>query len=94
MTISIRRGSHKRYAMTYSCHAEVSEDTASLCAHDAAVLDLCRAGVAVHLAELELRLRAGALRERGVADNVAKSLSTKRHLSVSAGLISHSAIGT
>jgi hypothetical protein len=85
MTISIRLGPHKRYAMTYSCHAEVSEDTASLCAHDATVLDLCRAGVAVHLAELELRLRARALRERGVTDNVAKSLSIRSHRSVSAG---------
>jgi hypothetical protein len=86
MTISIRRGSHKRYAMTYSCHAEVSEDTASLCAHDAAVLDLCRAGVAVHLAELKLRLRARALREGGISDNVAKSLSMRPYLlSVSAG---------
>jgi hypothetical protein len=85
MTVSIRLAHHKRYAMTYSCHAEVSEDTASLCAHDTAVLDLCRAGVAVHLAELELRLRAGALRKRGIANYVAKSLSVRPHLSVSAG---------
>jgi hypothetical protein len=64
-------------AMTYSCHAEVSEDTATLCAHNTAVLDLCRAGVAVHLGELELRLRAGALRQGGVTDNVAKRLSAR-----------------
>jgi hypothetical protein len=63
--------------MTYACHAEVSENTATFCAHNTAVLDLCRAGVAVHLAELELRLRARALRERGVANNVAKSLSIR-----------------
>jgi hypothetical protein len=85
MTVSIRPAPHKRYAMTYSCHAEVSEDAASLCAHDTAVLDLCWAGVAVHLAELELRLRARALREGSVSDNVAKSLSMRPHLSVSAG---------
>jgi hypothetical protein len=85
MTISTRSAPYKRYTMTYSCHAEVSEDTASLCAHDAAVLDLCRAGVAVHLAELELRLRARALREGSVSDNVAKSLSVRPHMSVSAG---------
>ena len=79
MTISIRSLAHSltsmSVAMTYSCHAEVSEDTATLCAHDTAVLDLCRAGVAVHLGELELRLRARALRQGGVADNVAKRLS-------------------
>jgi len=64
-------------AMTYSCHAEVSENTTTLCAHDTAVLDLCRAGVAVHLGELELRLRARALRQGGVADNIAKRLSAR-----------------
>jgi hypothetical protein len=85
MTISIRLAHHRCCATTYSCHAEVSEDTASLCAHDAAVLNLCRAGVAVHLAELELRLRARTLREGSVSDNVAKSLSIRSHLSVSAG---------
>jgi hypothetical protein len=81
MTISIRSLAHSltsmSVAMTYSCHAEVSEDTATLCAHDTAVLDLCRAGVAVHLGELELRLRARALRQGGVADNVAKRLSVQ-----------------
>ena len=70
--------------MTYSCHAEVPENTSSLCAHDTAVPDLCRAGVAVHLSELELRLRAGALRKRGVANNVAKSLSDGMRLSITA----------
>ena len=69
-------------AMTYSCHAEVSEDTATLCAHNTAVLDLCRASVAVHLGELELRLRARALRQRGVADSVAERLSVRSIQSV------------
>lgn len=59
---------------TYSCHAEVSEDTATFGAHYTSVPDLRGAGVAVHLAELELRLRARALRERGVADDVAEGL--------------------
>jgi hypothetical protein len=71
--------------ITHSCHAEVSEDTATLCAHDTAVLDLCRASVAVHLAELKLRLRAGALGQGGVADNIAKSLSVTTVQSVSDG---------
>jgi len=60
---------------THSCHAEVSQHTSSLCAHDTAVPDLCWTGVAVHLAELKLRLRARTLGQRGVTDNVAKSLS-------------------
>lgn len=83
MKVSIRSLAHSltfmSVAMTYSCHAEVSEDTATLCAHDTAVLDLCRAGVAVHLGELELRLRARALGQGGVADNVAKRLSVQIH---------------
>ena len=72
-THSLSRG----ITITHSCHAEVSEDTATLCAHDTAVLDLCRAGVAVHLGELELRLRARALRQGSVADNVAKRLPVR-----------------
>ena len=92
MTISIRSLAHSltsmSVAMTYSCHAEVSEDTATLCAHDTAVLDLCRAGVTVHLGELELRLRAGALRQRGVANNVAERLSVRFSQSVFACLTS------
>lgn len=75
--ISIRSSSCMQHLTTYSCHAEVSENTSSLCAHDTAVPDLCRASVAVHLAELELRLRAGTLRQGGVANNVAKSLSVQ-----------------
>ena len=62
-------------AATHSCHAEVSQYTSTLCAHDTAVLDLCRTCVAVHLAELELGLRARALGQGGVADNIAESLS-------------------
>ena len=64
-------------AATHSCHAEVPQYTSSLCAHDTAVLNLCRTGVAVHLAELELRLRAGALRQGGVADDIAECLSVR-----------------
>ena len=67
-------GSHDS-TTTHSCHAEVPQYTSSLCAHDTAVLDLCRTGVAVHLAELELGLRARTLGQRGVTDNVAKRLS-------------------
>ena len=85
--ISIRSLASVYVTMTYSCHAEVSEDTATFCAHDAAILDLCRAGVAVHLAELELRLRARALGQGGITDNVAKSLSDRFTQSVLDGFI-------
>lgn len=81
MAISVRSVPCMRLTITYSCHAEVSENTSSLCAHDTAVLDLCRAGVAVHLTELELRLRARALREGGITDDIAKGLSVTSRLS-------------
>jgi hypothetical protein len=67
-------GSHD-HTTTHSGHAEVPQHTSSLCAHGTAVLDLCRTGVAVHLAELELGLRARTLGQGGVANNIAKSLS-------------------
>ena len=74
-TISTHITDSQDHTATHSCHAEVSQYTSSLCAHDTAVLDLCRTGVAVHLAELELGLRARTLGKRGVADNIAKGLS-------------------
>ena len=62
-------------ASTHPSQPEIAENTSALAAHDTAVLNLCRTGVAVHLRQLELGLRADALRERGVADNVAQRLS-------------------
>jgi hypothetical protein len=74
-TVSIRATGSHDYTTTHSCHAEVPQYTSSLCAHNTAVLDLCWAGVAVHLAELELGLRARTLGQGGVANDIAKSLS-------------------
>jgi hypothetical protein len=65
------------YTTTHSRHAEISQYTSSFCAHDTAVLNLSRAGVAVHLAELELGLRARTLGQGGVANNIAKRLSMR-----------------
>jgi hypothetical protein len=62
-------------AATHSSQPEIAEDTSALASHYAPVLDLCEARVAVHLRELELRLRADSLRERRVANDVAESLS-------------------
>ena len=73
--ISMHATGFQDQTATHSCHAEVPQYTSSLCTHDTAVPDLCRAGVAMHLAELELSLCARALGKRSVADNVAKSLS-------------------
>lgn len=62
---------------THPSHPEVPEHTPSLTTHNTSIPDLCRAGIAVHLAELKLGLRARALGERGVADDVAESLSVQ-----------------
>jgi hypothetical protein len=60
---------------TYSCHTEVTEDTASLTTSNTSVLDLGWTSVAVHLRQLQLGLGAGALWQKCVADNVAECLS-------------------
>lgn len=60
---------------TYSCHAEITEDTSSFATSNTSVLDLGGTGVAVHLRQLQLSLGAGALWQKGVADDVAKCLS-------------------
>lgn len=60
---------------SYSGHTEVAENTTAFTTGDTPVDDLRGAGVAVHLSELELGLRAGALREGGVADDVSECLS-------------------
>jgi hypothetical protein len=75
MMVSMHATQSHDHTTTHSCHTEVPQYTSSLCAHDTAVLDLCRTGVAVHLAELELGLRACTLGQGGVANNIAKSLS-------------------
>jgi hypothetical protein len=60
---------------TYSCHAEITEDTTSLTTSNTSVLDLGGTGVAVHLRQLQLSLGAGALWQECVADDVAECLS-------------------
>lgn len=62
---------------THPSHPEIPENSPSLATHNTSIPDLCRAGIAVHLAELELGLRARSLRERGVADDVAEGLSVR-----------------
>lgn len=59
---------------TYSCHAEISEDTPSFASRYAPVPNLRRACVTVHLRELELGLRARALGECRVADHITQCL--------------------
>lgn len=62
---------------THSVESEVPEHTTGSARGHAAVLDLCRTGVAVHLRQLELGLGAGTLRKAGIADDVAERLSIK-----------------
>ena len=59
---------------TYSCHPKVPEYTPALPTFYASVVDLGAAGIAVHLAELELCLCPGALRQGRIADDVAECL--------------------
>lgn len=60
---------------THSSHAEIARNTPSLSSSNTSVADLGGTGITVHLRELKLCLGARALRERCVADEVAKSLS-------------------
>jgi hypothetical protein len=64
-----------RVKNTYSSQSEVAEDTSTLSAHDAPVLDLGEPRVAVHLRELQLCLGADSLWKRRVSDNVSQCLS-------------------
>lgn len=67
-----------RYSLnTYPTKSKIANDTASNATIDTAVLDLRGTSVGVHLAELQLSLRAGTLREGGVADDVAQSLAVQ-----------------
>ncbi len=59
---------------THPSHPEVSHDTPSPSTHDASILYLRRAGVAVHLRELELGLRARSLWERDISDHISERL--------------------
>lgn len=60
---------------THPCHAKIPENPSSLPPHDTPIPDLRGPGVAMHLAELELRLCPRALRQGCVADEVAEGLS-------------------
>jgi hypothetical protein len=59
----------------YSCDPEVPENTPCHTSCYASVLDLCGAGVGVHLGELQLSLGADTLGQRSVADDVTEGLS-------------------
>lgn len=62
-------------AFTHSVESEIPEHTTGSARGHTAVLDLCWAGVAVHLGQLELGLGASTLRKAGVADDVAERLA-------------------
>ena len=62
-------------SITYPSNPEIPEHTSCNSTSHASVLDLCWPRVGVHLRELELGLGAHTLRQRGVANNVAKRLS-------------------
>lgn len=71
------------FLRSYPRHLEVGQDTPRLAAEQAPVADLCRAGVGVHLCELQLGLCACPGGERRVADNISQGLSVHgqtRHL--------------
>lgn len=59
----------------YSAHLKVAQHTTALAAHDAAVANLCRSGVAVHLRKLQLSLRADSRGEGRISDHVSQRLS-------------------
>lgn len=60
--------------MAYSRQLEVAQHTAALASHDASVSDLGRAGVAVHLRQLQLGFGADSGRQGGVADDESEGL--------------------
>lgn len=64
-------------AFTHSVESEIPEHTTGSTRGHTAVLDLCWAGVAVHLGQLKLGLGAGTLRKAGVANDVAECLSVR-----------------
>lgn len=62
---------------THPAKSEGPDNTSRFTTSDAAVLDLGRSGVAVHLGELQLGLGADTLGESGVADGVSQSLAIR-----------------
>lgn len=63
-----------RSGTTYSCHLEVAEHTTRVSPHRTSVANLRRACVVAHLLELELGFGADTSGERGVSNDVSKSL--------------------
>lgn len=59
----------------YSCNSEIAYHTPGNTTCYTSVLDLGGPGVGMHLRELQLGLGTDTLGKRGVADNVAKSLT-------------------
>lgn len=73
--------SPSRSYSTYPRHSKVSHYTPSLSTHDTPISYLHGSRVAVHLSELELRLRSRSLREGGVADHESEGLPVERIVS-------------
>lgn len=65
----------------YSAHLKVAQYTTALAAHDAAVANLGRSGVAVHLRKLQLSLSADSRGERRISDHVSQRLSVASSVS-------------
>jgi hypothetical protein len=66
---------------TYSAEPKVTQNTSASTSHYASILYLGKAGVTVHLRELELGLSANTLGKGGIADDVSKRLSKWRQMS-------------
>lgn len=83
--------SHSLHSELISAHFKVAQDTTALTAHDTAVANLCRSGIAVHLRKLQLGLRADSGRESGISYHVSKRLSLRLELleGFSLGVISN-----
>lgn len=74
---------------THSGHLERSQHTAPLASHDAAVANLRRSGVAVHLRELQLGSGSHSGRQGRVPDHVSEGLSKNSKGRQSAQILSH-----
>ncbi len=59
---------------TYPRHLEIPQHTPSFTTFNTPISDLCRAGIAMHLRQLQLRLGAPPRRQGKIADDVSQRL--------------------
>jgi hypothetical protein len=62
------------HQITYSRHLEIPQHTPSFATFNTPISDLCRAGIAMHLRQLQLRLGARPRGQGKIADDVSKRL--------------------